>query len=98
VERKNDLGVAVGAEARPFRDQLVAERTEVVDLAVERDVVAPVLRLHRHRSRRGEVEDGEPIVGQRDLPVLRHPEPGAVRAPWCLMLARAQHLVAVDRR
>ena len=91
----DDLGVGAGEEAVAVALQFLAQLLVVVDAAVEhRD--QPQRRVH-HRlgAGRGEVDDGQPPVRERDRAVV--PQPVPVRAARLHHRRDARHRVDVGR-
>ena len=69
---QQDFGVGMGLQLVPGAHELVADRLEVVDLAVEDDPHLAVRRTHRLRPA-FDIDDGEAAVA--------HHRPRAARAP-----------------
>ena len=88
VEREQNLGVGARAEDVAAAFEAVAERAEVVDLAVERDVQPPVVARHRLCAGVGEVEDGEAPVAEPGGAVVARPHALAVWAAHGHLRAR----------
>ena len=89
------LGVAVAAEHVSVRNQLGAQMQVVVDLAVEGDPDGPVLVRHRLGAGRGEIDDRQAPVAERDGPV--HVQAAPVGAAMRDDLRHASDELAVGR-
>src|ERR1035438_6876909 len=70
---EENLGIAPRAELDPFGLELVTEFKMVVNLAIEHDAAGTVIREERLVPRGGEVNDGEPPMGQSDVGLRVHP-------------------------
>ena len=68
VSMDQHFGVAARPEDVPFRDQLLAQRQVVVDLAVEGDGDGAVLVVHRLRAVLREIDDREAAVSEGHRP------------------------------
>src|ERR1044072_469606 len=69
--REQNFRVRVGAKLSSERFEARAQLSVVVNLPVERERVAAVLREHRLVARAARVYDGEPSVTQTRAPPLR---------------------------
>ena len=84
VELQQHLGVAGGPEAAPVRStQLIPQRLEVVDLAVEHDAQLAGLVEHRLIRVVAQVDDAEPGMGEARIAVHRPWPAGQVRDMRC---------------
>src|ERR1044072_1651707 len=79
--REQNFRVRVGAKLSSERFEARAQLSVVVNLPVERERVAAVLREHRLVARAARVYDGEPSVTQTRAPPLRVRRPGRPQAP-----------------
>ena len=88
VEAEDDLGVGLGAgSVWPRASSSRAQLEEVVDLAVEGDGELAVLGEHRLAPAPGEVEDGQPLVGEPQRALVEEalvvrPAVGEAGRPW----------------
>ena len=96
VEMQQHLGVALRSEDEALAFQLAAQLAIVVDLAVERDAIAPVGARHRLRAGLRQVDDREAPMREADAAVLRYPHSRAVRTAARHVLADAEELLPVD--
>jgi hypothetical protein len=97
-EMQQHLGVGLGAEHRALRRELVAQRTVVVDLAVEDDAEPAVGALHRLVGDGAQVDDRQPAMAEADAALGAHPLARAVRSARGHAVARGAQLRRVDRR
>src|ERR1700722_11942057 len=74
------FGIGMRLEALTFVLELGTERTEVINLAVEGYVVAPVRRRHRLMPGLAQIEDRETGVDQASLPPVRNKYAPVIRA------------------
>ena len=82
VGREEHFGVALGVEMPAPGAQLVAQRAEVVDLAVECDPAPAVRGAHRLARLLAQVEDAQPAEADHDRsPLRRHRVEACARAP-----------------
>ena len=86
VGGQHGLGVGLAAPGDAGAGELGAQLAKVVDLAVQHDDVAAVGRDHRLVAARGQVEHGEPPVGQGHPPL--GPQARIVRTPPAQALGR----------
>ena len=77
-QAQQDFGVAAGGKTLIVRFQVRAQRSVVVDFAVEHDVEPAVGRGHGLRAARAGIDDREPPVHQQDTGVRLLPDAGAV--------------------
>ncbi len=91
---QDHLGIAMRGEDVAERFQLGADLGEIVDLAVEGDDVAAVLRRHRLRAA-GHVDDGEAAVAEADAGGRPHPLP--IRAAMGLRVRHRADALRIDR-
>jgi hypothetical protein len=98
VQVQQNFRVALAAEGATLAFELASQFTIVVDLAVERDHVAPVGAVHRLRPARREVDDRQPPVSEADVLRLRKPKPFAIRPAPDHVIADAHQLVGVHWR